>query len=97
METTYNKRLLVAWSVLVGITLTYLAIDQSAGDGALPRASTVVTVVAICLALFKVRLIMREFMEVRQAPPILSRLTDLLVVVMAAALLAAYASGSLLA
>lgn len=97
METTFNKRLFVAWSVLVGITLTYLGIDGSAGHSGLPRASTVVTVVAVCLALFKVRLIMREFMEVRQAPLILSRLTDLLVVVMAAALLATYAAGSLLA
>lgn len=97
METAFNKRLIVAWSVLVGITLTYVGIDQSARDGGLPRASTVVTAVAVCLALVKVRLIMRQFMEVRQAPPLLSRLTDLLVVVMAAALLAAYASGSLLA
>ena len=97
METTFNKRLFVAWSVLVGITLTYLGIDQSATDGALSRASVVVTVVAICLALVKVRIIMREFMELRQAPPLLSRLTDLLVVVMAAALLTTYATGRLLA
>ena len=40
-------------------------------------ASTAVTVAAICLALVKVRIIMREFMEVRHAPPLLRRLTDL--------------------
>ena len=36
--------------------------------GGFPTASTVVTVGAICFALIKVRIIMREFMEVRAAP-----------------------------
>lgn len=97
METTLNKRLLVVWLALVGITLTYLGIDQATGGGVLPRASTVVTVAAICFALVKVRLIMREFMEVRQAPPLLCRLTDLLIVVMVAAMLATYFAGRLVA
>lgn len=95
METTFNKRLFVVWLVLVGITLSYLWIDHAVGGGGLPRASTVVTVIAICLALVKVRIIMREFMEVRHAPRLLCHLTDLLVVVMAAALLGSYAAGRL--
>ena len=95
METTFNRRLFIVWLVLVGITLTYLWIDYAVGGGTVPKASTVVTVGAICLALVKVRIIMREFMEVRHAPPLLCHLTDLLVVVMAAALLGAYAAGRL--
>jgi len=97
VETTFNRRLFAAWLVLVGITLTYLWIDHAVGGGALPKASSVVTVAAICLALVKVRIIMREFMEVRNAPRLLCHLTDLLVVVMAAALLGAYAAGRLVA
>ena len=36
---------------------------------------------------------MREFMDVRNAPPLLRRLTDLLVVVIAVSLLASYLVG----
>ena len=97
METTFNWRLFVVWLVLVGITLTHLWIDHAVGGGVIPKASTVVTVGAICLALVKVRIIMREFMEVRHAPQLLCLLTDTLVVVMAAALLGAYAAGRLAA
>lgn len=97
MQTTFNRRLFAVWLVLVGITLTYLWIDHAVGGGALPKASSWATVATICLALIKVRIIMREFMEVRHAPRPLCRLTDLLVVVMAAALLGAYAGGKLVA
>ena len=58
-----------------------------------PTASAVVTVGAICLALIKVRIIMREFMEVRSAPRFLLRITDLWVVLMGVAMLAAYLVG----
>ena len=92
METVPNRRLFAVWLVLVGITLTYLWIDHAVGGGGL-RASTVVTVAAVVLALVKVRIIMREFMEVRHAPALLRRLTDLLVVVMGAAMLVTYGAG----
>ncbi|MDT3438122.1 MULTISPECIES: cytochrome C oxidase subunit IV family protein [unclassified Pseudofrankia] len=93
MGTTFNKRLLAVWLVLSAITVIYLWIDRSADDRGAPTASTVVTVSAITLALVKVRIIMREFMEVRHAPPLLCRLTDLWVVLMAAALLGMYFVG----
>ena len=51
------------------------------------------TVVAICFALIKVRIIMREFMEVRGAPLVLRRLTDFWVLLMAVALLGVYSLG----
>jgi hypothetical protein len=85
-------RLFAAWVILVGITLSYLLLDHSAGHG-IPTASTVVTVGAICLALIKVRIIMREFMEVRGAPQLLCRLTDFWVVLMAVAMLGVYLAG----
>ena len=55
------------------------------------------TVGAICLALVKVRIIMREFMEVRAAPRFLRRLTDFWVLLMAVALLGAYFAGKAVA
>ena len=52
-----------------------------------------VTSSVIVIALVKVRIIFREFMEVRQAPALLCRLTDAWVIVMAAALLGCYFIG----
>ena len=93
METSFNKRLFVVWIVLVGITLIYLWIDTSADANGVLEASTAATVAAICLALVKVRIIMREFMEVRHAPRLLCHLTDGLVVLMGLAMLATYLVG----
>jgi Prokaryotic Cytochrome C oxidase subunit IV len=91
----FNKRLLVVWVVLASLTLAYLWIDHSL-DGSL-RASAVVTSAVIVIALVKVRIIFREFMEVRQAPALLCRLTDAWVVLMAVALLGCYFIGRTLA
>jgi Prokaryotic Cytochrome C oxidase subunit IV len=88
-----NKRLLGVWLILVAISLAYLWIDHESTHRGIPTASTVVTVGAICLALIKVRIIMREFMEVRAAPRVLRRLTDFLVLLMAVALLGVYFAG----
>ena len=93
METRYNVRLFVVWLILVGITVAYLGIDRSAESHGVATASTVVTVAAICLALIKVRIIMREFMEVRGAPHLLRSLTDFWVVLMGVALLGVYLAG----
>ena len=53
-----------------------------------------VTSSVIVIALIKVRIIFREFMEVRQAPVLLCRLTDAWVVLIAAALLGSYFIGT---
>ena len=97
MQTLDKKRLLGAWLVLVAITLIYLWMDHSADTSGVLVASTAVTVFAIVLALVKFRIILREFMDVRQAPPPLRRLTDLLVAVIAVSLLASYLIGRALA
>ena len=87
----FNKRLLVVWVVLAALTLSYLWIDHSAG-GSL-RASAAVTSGVIVIALIKVRIIFREFMEVRQAPAVLCRLTDAWVVLIGASMLGCYFAG----
>ncbi|MBV9043368.1 MAG: cytochrome C oxidase subunit IV family protein [Acidimicrobiia bacterium] len=93
METSAKKRLLVAWVVVVAITVIYLWIDRSADDRGVLVSSVAVTVAAIGLALVKFRIILGEFMDVRHAPRALRRITDLLVVVIAMALLSAYFVG----
>ena len=93
METSSKLRLLAAWLVLVAITVIYLWIDRSADDGGTLAASTIVTISAIFLALAKVRIIMRQFMDIRHAPAPLRRLTDLLVAVIGVSLLASYLIG----
>lgn len=90
----FNKRLLVVWVILASLTLGYLWIDHSAQDhSGLLRSDAIVTSSVIVIALIKVRIIFREFMEVRQAPALLCRLTDAWVVIMAAALLGCYFVG----
>ena len=87
----FNKRLLVVWVVLASLTLSYLWIDHSVG-GSL-KACAAVTSAVIVIALIKVRIIFREFMEVRQAPALLCRLTDAWVVLIAVSLLGCYFAG----
>jgi hypothetical protein len=93
MSATFNKRLLIVWLVLSAMTLAYVWLDHSADDDGMLRASTVVTVSAIVIALIKVRIIFREFMEVRHAPALLRRLTDAWVVFIAVCLLGTYFIG----
>ena len=92
MKTTFNMRLLVVWVVLALFTLSYLWIDHSLSGSLTPSA--LVTSSVIVIALIKVRIIFREFMEVRQAPSLLCRLTDAWVVLIAAALLGSYFIGT---
>ena len=87
----FNKRLLVVWMILASLTLAYLWIDHTA-NGSL-RSSALITSSVIVIALIKVRIIFREFMEVRNAPVLLCRLTDAWVVLIGAALLGCYFIG----
>ena len=97
MSATFNKRLLIVWSILSAMTLVYVWMDEAVDQNGTLRASTVVTVSAIGIALIKVRIIFREFMEVRHAPALLCRLTDAWVVLVAACLLGSYFVGSAIA
>ena len=90
MSTGFEKRLIVAWLALSAITITQLGVG-SLQDGLRPNAA--ITSGAIVIALIKVRIIFREFMEVRHAPVLLCRLTDLWVVVAGVSLLGCYFVG----
>ena len=75
-----------------------LPVDRPLGDRTERcDASTVVTVERDLLALVKVRIIIREFMEVRHAPLLLCRLTDLWVVLIGVCLIGSYFVGSAIA
>lgn len=92
MNARFERRLLIVWLALSSITLVYLWLDSVDREGAL-RPSAVVTSSAILMALVKVRIIFREFMEVRHAPVLLCRLTDLWVLLTAVSLLGSYFMG----
>jgi hypothetical protein len=94
---TFNKRLAIVWLILSAMTFAYIWLDDRADNDGMLSASTVVTVSAIVIALVKVRIIFREFMEVRHAPALLRRLTDAWVVLMAVCLLGSYLIGSAVA
>jgi hypothetical protein len=88
----FEKRLIVVLLVLSAITITQLGVGSLAGQDA-PRPNAAITSGAIVIALIKVRIIIREFMEVRHAPILLRRLTDLWVVFAGVSLLGCYFVG----
>jgi hypothetical protein len=90
----FEKRLLVVWLLLSAITIVQLGVGSVDRQAAItPNAA--ITSSAILTALIKVRIILREFMEVRHAPVLLCRLTDLWVVLTGALLLGCYFAGRL--
>jgi len=97
VSATSTKRLLIVWSILTSMTLAHVWLDHTADQNGTLKASTVVTVSAIVIALVKVRIIFREFMEVRHTPVLLRRLTDAWVVLIAVCLLGSYFVGSAIA
>ena len=93
MRMSSEARTSLAWGALIVITLfaSWLA-AQSSHDGALePNAAVSLGVMAI--AAIKVRLIFREFMDVRNAPARLRYLTDAWLGLFIAAAVAAYLIG----
>jgi len=88
----FETRLLFVWLALSVITLAQLALGSLGEHDAL-TPTAVVTSSAIVIALVKVRIILREFMEVRHAPALLCRLTDLWVVLTGVSLLGSYLVG----
>jgi hypothetical protein len=88
----FEKRLIVVWLALSAVTIAQLGFGSAGGRDALAPNSAI-TAGAIGIALFKVRVILREFMEVRHAPALLGRLTDLWVVFAGVSLLGCYFAG----
>ena len=93
MNAGFEKRLILFWLALSAITLAQLGV-RSIDDPPALTPSSAITASAIPIALVKVRIIFREFMEVRHAPALLCRLTDLWVVLTGAILLAGHLAGA---
>lgn len=94
MDPGINRRLSIAWLVLSAITLISLALMPPDAHAALPN--TTLTISVILVSLVKVRIVLREFMEVRHTPALLARLTDLWLAVTGVALVGAYLVGGAL-
>lgn len=84
-----DKRIALAWLVLVGITLLSWWVGARHGPGPL-RSDPAVGMIAIAITLAKVRVIVREFMDVRSAPVVLKRVTDGWLAAFGLAMVAAY-------
>ena len=93
MKAGFEKRLIAVWLALSAITLAQVGVGSIGGQATLARSSAIAAS-AIGIALIKVRIIIREFMEVRHAPALLGRLTDLWVVLTGAILLGGYLAGT---
>ena len=92
MDARVEKRLLIVWLALSGISVLQLWLSTStAGEAFTPNG--VITFGVIAMALIKVRFIIREFMEVRHASVLLLRLTDAWLLITALALLGTYFIG----
>jgi hypothetical protein len=89
----FEKRLNVVWLALSAITLAQLGVGSVDGQAGL-ALNAAIAPDAILIALIKVRFIFREFMEVRHAPVLLGRLTDLWVVLTGAILLGGHLAGT---
>jgi hypothetical protein len=87
-----EKRLFIVWLALSALTVAALMLD-SLRDGDPVKPNPALAVAAIALAMAKMRLIIREFMEVKHAPVGLCRLTDLWVFFTGAILLSIYFAG----
>ena len=92
MDSRVERRLFVVWLALSLISVFQLWLSSSGGLEAL-EPNGVITFSVIAMALIKVRFIVQEFMEVRHAPALLGRLTDIWLLITAVALLGTYFVG----
>lgn len=88
MAQSLSRRLFLAWLALAGVTLLAWWLGHRGGGEVASR--DVVALGAIAITVIKVRVILREFMEVRTAPMLLKRLTDGWLALFAAAMLAVH-------
>ncbi len=92
MSKSSEKRLLLVLFGLSAITVLSWWIGSKHAEPDY-RMNTAVTLGVLGIAAFKVRLIMREFMEVRHAPSLLRRLTDAWITLLFVALFGFYLAG----
>lgn len=87
--TNFANRLLLTWLLLSGITIVswQLGADHA---GEVFHHDVAITAAILAFALVKIRFIMREFMEVRTAPPVVKWITDLWLLAVFGVLMTAY-------
>jgi hypothetical protein len=71
----FERKLLLVWALLVGVTLLSWLIGANHGHGVLVRTPAI-TFGVLLIAALKARIIIRRFMEASGAPALLGRLTD---------------------
>jgi hypothetical protein len=87
-----DRKLVLAWAGLLGLTL--LSFESAWGIGWLNNREAAIAVV-IVVALFKVRIVILHFMEVKQAPWALRAPLEVWVAALAAGILGLwYAAGA---
>lgn len=89
MSISPQSRLFIAWLVLSAITLIAWWIGAHHGAGPL-HPEPAVGLGAMAITLVKVRVIIREFMDVRHAPVRLKYVTDAWLIVFIIAMIVAY-------
>jgi hypothetical protein len=92
VNAAFEKRLIIVWLALSAISVLSWWVGSSSGQDAF-RPNPAITFSVITIALIKVRVILREFMEVRHAPVLLCRLTDIWLLLTAVTLLGTYFVG----
>ena len=89
MRVSSQSRLSIAWFALTAITLFAWWIGAHRGEGPL-RPDPAVGLSAMAITLVKVRVIIREFMDVRHAPARLKLVTDAWLILFIIAMVIAY-------
>ena len=89
MRASAQSRLAITWCVLCVITLIawWIGAHHTKNPAQLAPA---IGLSAIAITLIKVRLIIREFMDVRHAPALLKYVTDAWLIVFIVAMVVAY-------
>lgn len=89
MHITGDRKLVIIWLALVGLTLvSWWAGANKGNTGLHPNAA--ITFGVLLMAAIKVRLVIRHFMEVHNAPALLRRLTDAWIALLMLALFGLY-------
>jgi heme/copper-type cytochrome/quinol oxidase subunit 4 len=81
-----SARITWTWALLSALTLVSWALAATRGFS----PDTALTIVVLAIAALKTRLVIRQFMDVRVAPPWLRRTTDAWLAVLMAAILGLY-------
>jgi Prokaryotic Cytochrome C oxidase subunit IV len=86
----FERKLLLVWALLVGVTLLSWQIGANHGHGVFVRTPAI-TFGVLAIAALKARIIIRRFMEASDAPALLRRLTDGWLLLATGALVVVYA------